>query len=71
MAAPLSMEGFRSLERHEQVLALADAEFLGMAVTKHYAAQDYNGITTDGVDFTLTFREGRGLSWLRKADQEE
>ena len=39
MAAPISMEGFRSLERHEQVRALADAEFLGMAVTKHYAAR--------------------------------
>ena len=41
MSAPLNMDGFRSLERHEQVRALADAEFLGMAVTKHYAAHDY------------------------------
>lgn len=42
MAAPLNMDGFRSLERHEQVRALADAEFLSMAVTKNYTAQDYD-----------------------------
>lgn len=39
MSAPLSMEAFRSLERHELVRALADAEFLGMAVAKQYAAR--------------------------------
>jgi len=42
MSAPLSMEAFRSLERYEQVRALADAEFLGMAVTRHYAAPTHH-----------------------------
>jgi len=26
--------------------------------------------TTDGVDFALTSRDGRALSWPRKAEQE-
>ena len=29
------------------------------------------GTTTDGVDFALTFRDRRALSWLRKAAADD